>query len=279
MMSDVWALTTHDNHPTTDRPVAWTPWPVPYDLSLTDDGEHIRWSRWTNLDPDEPDMNWVAPPASHHGAGLLSEFSRLADATPAQVLTFARRWGPLALCAHGLPHTHSRSLVHPGTDSEPTQTILGCEPASDGAGGWTDPVAEWRRLARDVRHVGERMSWINTTETGYGFADASLVVRSIVNGWVDAGRVRPSLAYSPADRLTPTIGGDGLFGALALQLLLGVSNWRGLAVCSSCSTVFAPRTKPRPGERQWCADPACQRSKRAAAAADYRRRMRARTTQ
>ena len=46
-------------------------------------------------------------------AGCLDRFIRLADATPQQVLAYARDWGPLGICGHRQPRGHARPVCPP----------------------------------------------------------------------------------------------------------------------------------------------------------------------
>lgn len=79
---------------------------------------------------------------------MLDGFLNLAEAPAERVLTYAREWGVLGLCSHGLPCTHdhfrNRRRVSPNRE-EP------CFPLGwDGLGG-QEPVAAWWRYARLAR--------------------------------------------------------------------------------------------------------------------------------
>src|SRR6266487_2634569 len=39
--------------------------------------------------------------------GILEGFLKLADAADSSILAFAKKWGPLGICEHELPSTHS----------------------------------------------------------------------------------------------------------------------------------------------------------------------------
>lgn len=67
--------------------------------ALSEDGEVLLFGLFFN---DGPDMDRPATVRQ-----LLEEFISLAEASTATILVFARRWGSLHLCAHGLPPKHT----------------------------------------------------------------------------------------------------------------------------------------------------------------------------
>lgn len=107
--------------------------------------------------------------------------------------------------------------------------------------------------------------------------DQAFAISVSVNGWLDIAHVRPFFSWGalgpPAVLLgttvwwfhldmqkrwlpsVPHMHGTSLFGALAVQLLMTVSRTGGLAVCSTCGTVFTPRRRPNPNRRRYC--PVC----------------------
>lgn len=89
------------------RPVA-----VPLDCWL--EGDELCWRTPDPTGPKSPpgadDQEWRrstgAPRFRTPRQGMLEGFLKLAAASDDQILEFARRWGPLGICEHGLPHTH-----------------------------------------------------------------------------------------------------------------------------------------------------------------------------
>lgn len=75
-------------------------------------------------------------------ATALTEFATLADRPdsdfPNAVLEFARRWGPLELCEHGIPRFHPSAGRH--SDPRPVQ----------GKERGSEAVAPWRRFTRSA---------------------------------------------------------------------------------------------------------------------------------
>jgi hypothetical protein len=226
------------------------------------------------------------------GADMLRAFVNLVDAPPKRVLTFARHWGPLGVCSHGLPSSHE----------------LNCAPCGwDGHGGWellerwdyytrraqavlflasrlrkcnTGPVAQLKPLLNDLSGLLLGAGRLHTKEICP--PDWWMLVLRVVNEWIEHGGVRPRLHMSrdtsenlPRLVLTPTYRSQvpefSLFGALGMQLALAVSGERGLAFCSSCGTCFEPGQQLRKDVRHYCSDCA-DRGKWRNAAAAYRAR-------
>jgi hypothetical protein len=77
------------------------------------------------------------------------------------------------------------------------------------------------------------------------------VLTSLLNEWTLVGGVRQTLQW---DHPMPdvTLWGDGLFGALAVQLQFAVSRTQGFAVCSVCGRPYVPTRRPRGDERRYC---------------------------
>ncbi len=76
--------------------------------------------------------------------------------------------------------------------------------------------------------------------------------------------------YADGAKLLVRLGGYGLYGALAIQLMFNVCRTDGLAVCTSCGTPYLPSRKPRRDRNSYCAE--CGRKAAVRdAAARYRR--------
>ncbi len=136
--------------------------------------------KWTNAptDPLRPEpastrdfADTARPRLVEPEAGMLDRFYGLAgeDVPAARVVAFARRYGILGICRHGLPCTHtpfsperpmSYRPVRPSREvSAPFFGEL-CTPLGwDGHGG-LEPVAAWCRyaqLARAILHVADHL--------------------------------------------------------------------------------------------------------------------------
>lgn len=259
------------------RPLAARQWAIPAHVELQ--GERLLWS-------DEPSR------VGRVGPHLLEGFVSLADAPPERILSYATRWGVLELCEHNMPPSH--------------QTLQGglCAPRETRDGRFFEPVAAWRwwanrakatlTIAAQLHHgaIAPTTEWeaaiaLESRPHPPGYQRHSRVEKAwrelafYLNHWLRVGRVRPLVelvearegrAYRPAILL----GVGGLFGALAIHLVLAVSRTNGLALCSNCGAGYSPFRQPRTGERHYCED--CRKGKvpQRDAARDFWKRKRRR---
>jgi hypothetical protein len=80
------------------------------------------------------------------------------------------------------------------------------------------------------------------------------LLAEVLNNWLELAGVRPRLDWSAA-KPAVQLGGHGLIGALAVQLLVDFSRTDGLAVCTSCGTPFLPGPRrPRRDRNIYCSD-------------------------
>jgi DNA-directed RNA polymerase subunit RPC12/RpoP len=99
----------------------------------------------------------------------------------------------------------------------------------------------------------------------------------VLNYWLELAGVRPRLDWSTA-KPAVQLGGYGLIGALAVQLLFDCSRTDGLAVCTSCGTPFLPGPRrPRRDRNIYCSDCGIKAATRDAAAR-YRQTKKYRAT-
>lgn len=195
---------------------------------------------------------------------LLARFVALVDAGDESFLEFARRFGLLGLCRHGLPWTHNPQ----------------CRPRYGER--HREPLTRWRAFASAARatlrvaaslHQGERPAIDDLPAAagpvllGVGSAGRSAaqhLIQSCVTTWLKFGDVRPIFSWPTGFRARlpgngqprVTLGGGSLFAALALQLLMAVSLSDGLAVCSGCNTTYPVHRRPAAGRRNYC--PRCR---------------------
>lgn len=244
------------------------------------EGHHLVWQ---DKDPERPDLDLqpVAP------AGALDSFIRINSAE--DVLTFAKRWGPLDLCEHNQPACHrGRGRI----------AVTACTPTR------REPIERWLHFARQARAIVEAMiplragqpqprepwerffnykpgegepvrpdieEFIRLTQKpppiGPVWAWGNL--RSVLDGWIRLGDVRPQAdpRWRPDRGFPVRLGGYKTFGMLALQLLSAVTSDRGLYFCHHCQEPYTPPRKPQPGRRHYCGRPECKR-----AGARYRKR-------
>jgi len=80
------------------------------------------------------------------------------------------------------------------------------------------------------------------------------VFGEVLNFWLEMAAVRPRMDWS-GSKPAVQLGGHGLIGALAVQLLFDCSRTDGLAVCTSCGTPFLPGPRrPRRDRNVYCSD-------------------------
>jgi hypothetical protein len=92
------------------------------------------------------------------------------------------------------------------------------------------------------------------------------VLGAVLDYWLTVASVRPSLDWSGA-KPDIQLAGQGLFAALAVQLLFESARTDGLAVCTSCGTPFLPAARrPRRDHNAYCSDCGLKAAQRDAAA-------------
>lgn len=99
------------------------------------------------------------------------------------------------------------------------------------------PFATWDRI--DDRLYGSRLGYERRELT------------RIVNDWLEIADVRPRLSWTSKGTGLP-IEVRGMFGALAMQLVLTIARTSAIAICSGCGRSFLPKRKPVEGRRRYC---------------------------
>jgi hypothetical protein len=204
-------------------------------------------------DPTFPNSGWNAPhrvrldgddlapdPSSgvhrvYPKRGMLTKFIALADATePRRFAEYAERWGLLGLCQHGLV------AMHAGLVQFPVGAL--CETYLDPSWEHREPLDAWRRYARQAALIRTAAAtsfllganrnaddWRKAYPELRDDVDPSTQIAVGISQWLKLGAVRPRLLWSTdadARPASPSLvfDGLGLFGALAVQLMLAV--WR-----------------------------------------------------
>lgn len=216
---------------------------------------------------------------------VLDGFMHLADADDERILSFARRWGVLDLCEHGIPMTHD--VIHSRWDSG---KVARCSPLPwerpdrppDPSAG-REPLDLWRKWARRARALMRIRAALLALEPGsaddwrsyFGDDQAAPGVRvetehgasveldmshlcNYVNAWMAVGQVGPRLVKqhggSVVIRFGATAGGGLLFGMIGLQMMARVSGLGSMAICSSCGELYKPKRAPAPSRLNFCPD-------------------------
>lgn len=134
---------------------------IPSDFEIRDAHLHWAWHGFdgaTSMGPFVP--RYVSPD------GMLDRFIEIR--TSHDVIKFARRYGVLGICEHGIPATHNTPAL-PGLLGG---LGLGCIPLSDGVRdpkdfSWTlftfrEPLAAWMRIvyaANAILHLAKAADW------------------------------------------------------------------------------------------------------------------------
>lgn len=213
----------------------------------------------------------VRPPSSQtEGRRLLSDFVSLHRQNDAAIAHFARRWGLLGVCPHGLIDCELCSECGPKVDADGRgrEAIVGWRSCSQlgeillVAGGrlrephlspghewpsfeepWPFEDFRWRGLRRCPRDAAEARAW------------RAVVLRA----WLSVEPMRLSLS----DDTTPAIQLSGpLFSVLGLQLAAASFGSPGVFVCDACFMPYFPLRAPKRGFGKYCRKPECQAESR-----------------
>ena len=254
-------------------------------------GKHLVW-RW--MDPDSSgeglDFNKVLPMVIHipkdqdtsdwpyeflekdrpylsDTTGMLDAFIRVTEAKSA--LRFAKKFGVLQICRHGLQYSHAPACL-----------------ASSQQSGWNprlmEPLKAWLHystsapailsLSASIQRgdegdeIGSRDDWtlLFRSRGGKGSIDelmrafsatpalAKTFLVTAINDWLVEGNVRPTISWgeeaSPGFSLNAST-----FGLLGVQLMTAVSRIQDVYLCDGCGTPYSrKKRKPQAGRNQYC---------------------------
>ena len=196
------------------------------------------------------------------GAKLLTSFVTLDEAPAERILAYARQYGPLGFCQHG---DAGHRLLPQGCSPRVCTTATG-QPAVREDTQW------WRNLAGHARallNVAAQLSKGRVDDSALARLNPELLFSAarprqpreaasfVVYGmelWLRFFQVRPHTTYnSRRKRIEVKISGmPPLPGALALQIMLVLTRWSGIAICSSCGRLFSPSRRPNPNRNAYC---------------------------
>jgi len=193
-------------------------------------------SRWSS------EHTWCRPPYSKHHRRFYEPVEPWRH-----YARQARALLNIAACLYGIPKT-----VGQGVEARTVYERTVGRPED-----W-QTVYEWKTV---------KTPWWSQEELGIGYE--ILLVQKIVNEWLTLGNIHPQFYWSGGEHLTVedvlakprlnlpqgaatiTFVGGGLFGALALQLVLALSRTDGFAICHSCGGAYIPTRRPR-SIRHYC---------------------------
>lgn len=285
--------------------------PVPGSLAVRESGVPLAWRSprriWTPgsaVELNDGSIVWGRTKPSDRGFiepefRLLDEFVRLADpaASDEQILSFARSWGLLGLCSHGLPRTHDPNSI-------PYSLSFGLWLT----GNWwcqsglssPEPVACWRYWARQAaalatliaavraETLGAPRDWevlwspgpwvsgepwdqsIAAIDGGYRYLRQRVFgqlgsqrehLAGALQTWLRLGGVQIEVSWAFSERPRVDVRNRGLFDTIGLLLVFVAGELEGFTFCHACRAPIAPRRRLGPRDRwRYCA--ACRTEKR-----------------
>lgn len=208
--------------------------------------------------------------------GMLESFVKLTNASDEEIRSYA--------CKHGILHLCKDHLMPAGHNPQ-------CSPLmiwhiEYGVGVMEDtfmtgePLRTWRKYADFAeallsisanlhnRELGNREDWRKLQKNrllGWNYADSDESEKDIarekfyigvgVHHWLTVADVRPVFNWTnenPEINFESNNAYGKLFGNLAIQLMMAISQTAGLALCTSCGQTYSPERRPRAGERRYC---------------------------
>ena len=107
------------------------------------DGDRLVWS---------PSSSTEGPISRQPDKAMITRFIALARRKPAQVLRFARDYGVLGICHHGLPCSHNQPRPVRVVPGEP---VIWCQPLGYPDQFW-EPLEAWYHFAEEARGMLNR---------------------------------------------------------------------------------------------------------------------------
>ena len=179
------------------------------------------------------------------------------------VLAFARKWGTLQVCEHGIPFTHEPECLPFNDEGSVYEPISGWCRFALAAESLLSSAAALRRRPHDQETDTERKHLVSRLNRMLRITEVAIFCR-------DRGGQN-----WPAGLEIEVTSRGSLLGVLGIQILLACTSTEFLFTCASCGKPFnpAPSDRPRTGHRAFCSD--CGRSAATRfAARDYRARKR-----
>ncbi|SRR6266478_4128599 len=246
---------------TLDRRVAIHSWFVPGIIRL--ENENLRW----NYLPE----SLKSGRQLHPSQGMLEGFLELAQAPDRNIARYAKHWGVLGICEHRLPSSHSPDMLE--------LRKFGCRPLGWEDGECWEPLDTWRHFVTQAFSLLKIANRVHQGKTADPSDWARVYARSrsgvptvlkapspemdkhllvmCLNEWLTLGNVSLRIDWSSEDRPTVKFNTHGLFGALAVQLVLSAAQVDGWAICTHCrSEYMPPKRQPKTGQRNFC--PSCR---------------------
>jgi hypothetical protein len=185
--------------------------------------------------PADPRVwSWAERPT----ARLLWDFAGLAEAAEKDILAYAKKWGVLALCRHGIPaETVFSSHFRSGR--------MDCHATGK------EPIRKWREYASIFQQ-----ELVSIDETRADNFAADKTAWDISRKALTFGHLRPVLVRTEVGELALRLSGSrvgaGLPAALCYQLLVLMAGGKGLLVCAECGNWFESANRRNPDRNVYC---------------------------
>jgi hypothetical protein len=205
---------------------------------------------------------------------MLNDFVQLWNKQPLSVLSFANRWGVLALDEHNRPCAENMEAGRDPLEawrffSRRAMAVLNLIAALKQKK--LGDLDDWKQLGASDRSREEHFRKIGVARQfplpQFGFPDtierAGRVIGSELNSWMAVWRKK--WLEAPSDFRVDNVGAGlwevqidfhgGLFPAIAFQLCLVAADADSLYCCSGCGYPYIrprDRKRPRPGHANYC---------------------------
>jgi hypothetical protein len=281
---------------------------VPPTIWLSPKKDLLEWRPWGN--ENEGRYKIANPPKD-----ILYRFCELAKASRDEILAFARQYGVLGLCKHGLP-LHHRSKIErlrrtgerkktllrtvEGCDlylREPIQSWVGLAQAAEAliqlktnartgawpAGGWLAKKRHtWKRITSqylDQPHIRLGRIPLEDRLNRLPQRDKLQIISDLVTDWLAVSAVRPTLTVVGEELrftfLADTLGFPNLFGVLAVALAAEMSSRAKMVRCDGTSCAKWCELSPNASLHRRHYCPKCRRDNHYQARAAAQRDLRA----
>ena len=199
--------------------------------------------------------------------GMLDAFVRITGGNSA--LRFARKFGVLHICRHGLQYSHSQACLA-------SSQLEGWNPTSrEPLEGWLHHAKRARailglsasiQIADERDPIGSRDDWAFLYERKAGKASiddlmqaftstpslAKSFLVSDINNWLAEGNVRPTISWGEEESPGFSLNAS-TFGLLGVQLMTAVSKVQDVYFCDGCGNPYSrKKRKPQAGRNQYC---------------------------
>lgn len=223
-------------------PLDITGWYVPEVVNLQ--GDDLVWDWFSTNARAGQEANRIRATSE-----LLGNFIRLHDADDDRILKFARKWGMLYLCEHGLPARHTGDVCLP----------LGKWIGLNGRNH--EPIEGWRIYSRKAHELlneaAKLYEEIRNRNIDHDLLNRQGRVAKDIQLWLDQAGTNVEFFWAE-NKQRVKLGTHSLFGALSVQLMALVSKTRGLAICSNCGEIYIPSRSPRTDQRNYCDKEECR---------------------